>query len=125
MRDNIILENGSVQNIPNFPKDLKEIYKTVWETSQRIVIDMAADRAPFIDQTQSMNLWLSNPTFGKVNSMHMYAWKKGLKSLYYCRSKSIQRAENINSGSSTDIEMNVYKNKENQEQEYEECLSCQ
>ena len=51
--------------------------------------------------------------------------KKGLKSLYYCRSKSIQRAENINSGSSTDIEMNVYKNKENQEQEYEECLSCQ
>ena len=66
MRDNIILENGSVQNIYNFPEDLKEIYKTVWETSQRTVIDMAADRAPFIDQTQSMNLWLSNPTFGKL-----------------------------------------------------------
>ena len=79
MRDNIILENGSVQNIHKFPNDLKDIYKTVWETSQRTVIDMAADRAPFIDQTQSMNLWLSNPTFGKVNSMHMYAWKKGLK----------------------------------------------
>ena len=63
MRDKIILENGSVQNISNFPPDLKEIYKTVWETSQKTVIDMAADRAPFIDQTQSMNLWLSTPTF--------------------------------------------------------------
>ena len=62
MIDKIILENGSVQNISNFPEDLKETYKTVWETSQKSVIDMAADRAPFIDQTQSMNLWLSTPT---------------------------------------------------------------
>ncbi len=62
---------------------------------------------------------------GELHQIHFEAWKKGLKSLYYCRSKSIQRAENINSGSSTDIEMNVYKNKENQETEYEECLSCQ
>ena len=68
---------------------LKEIYKTVWEISQRTVIDMASDRAPFIDQTQSMNLWLANPTFGKVSSMHMYAWKKGLKTgMYYLRSRS-------------------------------------
>ena len=79
LRDQIILENGSVQNIEGFPEDLKDVFKTVWETSQKTVIDMAADRAPFIDQTQSMNLWLATPTFGKVNSMHMYAWKKGLK----------------------------------------------
>ena len=93
MRDNIVLENGSVQNISNFPADLKEIYKTVWETSQRVVIDMSCDRAPFIDQTQSMNLWLANPTFGKVSSMHMYAWKKGLKTgMYYLRSRPSSKA---------------------------------
>ena len=93
MRDKIILENGSVQNILNFPEDLKETYKTVWEVSQKSVIDMAADRAPFIDQTQSMNLWLSTPTFGKVNSMHMYAWKKGLKTgMYYLRTKAASSA---------------------------------
>ena len=89
MRDKIILENGSVENINEIPTELKEIYKTVWEVSQKTVIDMSADRAPFIDQTQSMNLWLSTPTFGKVNSMHMYAWKKGLKTgMYYLRSRS-------------------------------------
>ena len=89
MRDKIILENGSVENVSEIPKELKEVYKTVWEVSQKTVIDMAADRAPFIDQTQSMNLWLSTPTFGKVNSMHMYAWKKGLKTgMYYLRSRS-------------------------------------
>ena len=64
LRDQIILENGSVQNIEGFPEDLKDVYKTVWETSQKTVIDMSADRAPFIDQTQSMNLWLATPTFG-------------------------------------------------------------
>ena len=79
LRDQIILENGSVQNIEGFPEDLKETYKTVWETSQKTVIDMAADRAPFIDQTQSMNLWLATPTFGKVNSMHMYCLEKRSK----------------------------------------------
>ena len=123
MRDNIVLENGSVQNIPNFPKDLKEIYKTVWETSQRTVIDMASDRAPFIDQTQSMNLWLSNPTFGKVNSMHMYAWKKGLKTgMYYLRSRSAVDAVKV-TVSSEKIAKENFLNK-NQEDDLEECLTC-
>ena len=62
-----------------FPDDLKEIYKTVWETSQKQLLIWLQIELHYIDQTQSMNLWLSNPTFGKVNSMHMYAWKKGLK----------------------------------------------
>ena len=123
MRDNIVLENGSVQNIPNFPEDLKEIYKTVWETSQRTVIDMAADRAPFIDQTQSMNLWLSNPTFGKVNSMHMYAWKKGLKTgMYYLRSRSAVDAVKVTVSSEKRAKENFLNN--NITDATEECLTC-
>ncbi len=123
MRDNIILENGSVQNIPNFPQDLKDTYKTVWETSQKTVIDMAADRAPFIDQTQSMNLWLSNPTFGKVNSMHMYAWKKGLKTgMYYLRSRSAVDAVKVTVSSEKKVK-EEFLNKNNVENE-EECLTC-
>ena len=129
MRDNIILENGSVQNITNFPEDLKEIYKTVWETSQKIVIDMAAERAPFIDQTQSMNLWLSTPTFGKVNSMHMYAWKKGLKTgMYYLRSRSAVDAVKVTVSSEKaakeEFLKNTVQNVEVQNVESEECLTC-
>ena len=124
MRDNIILENGSVQNIHNFPNDLKDIYKTVWETSQRTVIDMAADRAPFIDQTQSMNLWLSNPTFGKVNSMHMYAWKKGLKTgMYYLRSRSAVDAVKVTVSSEKVARENII-NSSTESTEPEECLTC-
>ena len=124
MRDNIVLENGSVQNIYNFPSDLKEIYKTVWETSQRSVIDMAADRAPFIDQTQSMNLWLSNPTFGKVNSMHMYAWKKGLKTgMYYLRSRSAVDAVKVTVSSEKAARQNII-NSSTKNNEPEECLTC-
>ena len=124
MRDNIILENGSVQNIPNFPEDLKDIYKTVWETSQRTVIDMAADRAPFIDQTQSMNLWLSNPTFGKVNSMHMYAWKKGLKTgMYYLRSRSAVDAVKVTVSSEKNTRESIINNS-SENNEPEDCLTC-
>ena len=124
MRDNIILENGSVQNIHNFPDDLRDIYKTVWETSQKTVIDMAADRAPFIDQTQSMNLWLSNPTFGKVNSMHMYAWKKGLKTgMYYLRSRSAVDAVKVTVSSEKVARENII-NSSALNNEPEECLTC-
>jgi ribonucleoside-diphosphate reductase alpha chain len=123
MRDNIVLENGSVQNIPDFPEDLKETYKTVWETSQKTVIDMAADRAPFIDQTQSMNLWLSSPTFGKVNSMHMYAWKKGLKTgMYYLRSRSAVDAVKVTVSSEKQAKDQFLKASQNNEPE--DCLTC-
>ena len=123
MRDNIILENGSVQNIPNFPADLKEVYKTVWETSQKTVIDMAAERAPFIDQTQSMNLWLSDPTFGKVNSMHMYAWKKHLKTgMYYLRSRSAVDAVKVTVSSEKKVRENFVNN--NVTEEPDDCLTC-
>ena len=125
MRDKIILENGSVQNISNFPEDLKETYKTVWETSQKSVIDMAADRAPFIDQTQSMNLWLSSPTFGKVNSMHMYAWKKGLKTgMYYLRSRSAVDAVKVTVSSEKVAKDDFIKSQIVDNNEPEECLTC-
>jgi ribonucleoside-diphosphate reductase alpha subunit len=123
LRDQIILENGSVQNIEGFPEDLKDVYKTVWETSQKTVIDMSADRAPFIDQTQSMNLWLSTPTFGKVNSMHMYAWKKGLKTgMYYLRSRSAVDAVKVTVSSEKKAKESYVK--ETQSNEPEDCITC-
>jgi len=89
MKNKIIADNGSVQNIPEIPQGLKEIYKTVWEIKQRNLIDMAADRGAFICQSQSLNMFIDNPNFAKLTSMHFYAWKKGLKTgMYYLRSKS-------------------------------------
>ena len=106
LKNDIIINEGSIQNI-NFntyldPEDknyLKKVkrtehliskYKTIWEISQRELIDMAADRAPFIDQSQSMNIYMANPTLSKISSSHFHSWKKGLKTLcYYVRTKAI------------------------------------
>jgi ribonucleoside-diphosphate reductase alpha subunit len=91
---NQIIENdGSIQMIDEIPRHLREVYKTVWEISQKIVIDYAADRAPFVDQTQSMNIFMDHPTNAKLSSMHMYGWKKGLKTgSYYIRTKAARNA---------------------------------
>jgi ribonucleoside-diphosphate reductase subunit M1 len=87
MKSKIIRARGSIQNIPEIPSEIKSIYKTVWEISQKNVIDMAADRGAFIDQSQSMNLYIAQPNFGKMTSMYFYGWKKGLKTgQYYHRS---------------------------------------
>ena len=92
MKDLMVKANGSVQNIIDIPNDLKELYKTVWEMSQKTIIDMAADRGVYIDQSQSMNLFVESPTVSKLSSMHMYAWKTGLKTgMYYLRSKAKSR----------------------------------
>ena len=89
MKNRLIEANGSIQNIPNIPQELKELYKTVWEISQRAIIDMAADRGAYICQSQSMNVHIQDPNFGKLTSMHFYAWKKGLKTgMYYLRTKA-------------------------------------
>jgi ribonucleoside-diphosphate reductase alpha chain len=86
MKDRIILSNGSIQDIPEIPNVLKDLYKTVWEIKQRVVIDMCADRAPYVDQSQSMNLFIEDPDFKRLTSMHFYAWKRGLKcGMYYLR----------------------------------------
>lgn len=87
MRQKLIAANGSVQNIAEIPQNIKDIYKTVWEISQKSIIDMSADRGAFICQSQSLNIHITNPNFGKLTSMHFYAWKKGLKTgMYYLRS---------------------------------------
>ena len=87
MRQKLIATNGSVQAIPEIPQNIKDIYKTVWEISQKAIIDMSAERGAYICQSQSLNIHLKDPNFGKLTSMHFYAWKKGLKTgMYYLRS---------------------------------------
>lgn len=86
MKNRIIADGGSIQNIPNIPADIKALYKTVWEISQRKIVEMAADRGAFIDQSQSLNIHLKDPTMGKITSMHFAGWKLGLKTgMYYLR----------------------------------------
>ncbi|CUM62896.1 uncharacterized protein PRCAT00000455001 [Priceomyces carsonii] len=93
MRNRLILENGSIQNIPSIPEELKALYKTVWEISQKTIIDMASERGKFIDQSQSMNIFLQNPTLGKLTSAHFYSWEKGLKTgMYYLRTQAASKA---------------------------------
>ena len=92
-KNRIIGANGSIQNIEEIPADIKELYKTLWEIKQRTIIDMAADRGAFICQSQSLNLFVGNPTTSKLTSMHFYAWKKGLKTgMYYLRTKAAAQA---------------------------------
>lgn len=110
IRDAIILNNGSVQGIDAIPDDLQSVYRTVWEISQKVIIDMSAERAPFVCQSQSLNLWLASPTFAQINAMHFYAWKRGLKTgMYYLRSKPSTNAVKVTVG---------------QQSEDEDCLNC-
>lgn len=93
MKNKIISSNGSIQNIPEIPTQIKELYKTVWEIKQRTIIDMAADRGAFICQSQSLNLFVDTPSAAKLTSMHFYAWKKGLKTgMYYLRTQAATQA---------------------------------
>lgn len=88
LKDRIIAANGSVQQIEEIPDDLKELYRTVWEIRQKSIVDMAAERGAFIDQSQSLNIHIEDPSFAKLTSMHFYAWEKGLKTgMYYLRSR--------------------------------------
>jgi len=93
MKNKIIAANGSIQNINEIPADIKALYKTVWEIKQRHLIDMAADRGAFICQSQSLNLFVDNPTVAKLTSMHFYSWKVGLKTgMYYLRTQAASQA---------------------------------
>ncbi len=87
MRNTIKLADGSVQNIAELPEELRSIYRTAWELPMRSLIDLAAERGAFIDQSQSLNLFMANPNIGQLSSMYMYAWKRGLKTTYYLRSR--------------------------------------
>jgi ribonucleoside-diphosphate reductase alpha chain len=89
LKQHIVAKNGSVQGIPEIPLDIQARYKTSWEMKQRVLIDMAAARGAFIDQSQSLNLFVADPTYSKLTSMHFYSWKKGLKTgCYYLRTKA-------------------------------------
>lgn len=94
VRAQIIANNGSVQSIQEIPEELRELYKTSWEIPMKTVINMAADRAPFVCQSQSLNLFVAEPSYSKISSMHFYAWKKGLKTgCYYLRTKAAAKAQ--------------------------------
>lgn len=89
IKNKIVAANGSVQNIDEIPQNLKDLYKTAWELSQKAIIEMAADRGAYICQSQSLNIFMENANFAKLTSMHFYGWKKGLKTgMYYLRTKA-------------------------------------
>ncbi|HQV50917.1 MAG: ribonucleoside-diphosphate reductase subunit alpha [Flavobacteriales bacterium] len=89
LKNKVVANNGSVQNIPEIPQNLKDLYKTAWEISQKVIIDMAADRGAYICQSQSLNIFMENVNFAKLTSMHFYSWKAGLKTgMYYLRTKA-------------------------------------
>merc|ERR1712061_850929 len=93
MKNQLIAHNGSIQNIEAIPDDIKALYKTVWEISQKNILQMAADRGAFIDQSQSLNIHIAEPNYGKLSSMHFYGWKLGLKTgMYYLRTKAASAA---------------------------------
>ncbi len=125
--NNILINDGSIQKIENIPKDIKELYKTTWEISQKSIIDQAADRSPFIDQAQSTNLFLASPDIGKLGKMHMYSWRRGNKTgMYYLRRKPVRSAVKITT-TPMDIDSlkhdNISVEIENNEEECELCSS--
>ena len=91
IRNKIKIEEGSVQGVPQIPADVKALYRTAWELPQKALIDMAAARGPYVDQSQSLNLFMTDPTIGKLSSMYLHAWKSGLKTTYYLRSRPATR----------------------------------
>jgi len=125
----ITTNQGSVSHLDFLTAEEKDTFKTAFEIDQRWIVELGADRTPHISQAQSINVFVPADIHKKeLHDIHFQAWKKGLKSLYYCRSKSIQRAENVTAGSSTDVTKNVYSNSNesnNKDNNYEECLSCQ
>jgi ribonucleoside-diphosphate reductase alpha chain len=125
MKDRIIANDGSIQNIPEIPDDIKAIYKTVWEISMKCVINQCSDRGVFVDQMQSMNLFVSNPTYKKLTSMHFYAWKHNLKTgMYYLRSKAIASAGKFSVDANLEKQIRDKKEKGEELQREEEVLLC-
>lgn len=115
MHNKIIMERGSIQNIVEIPQNIRDLYKTVWEISLRTMIDMAADRGAFIDQSQSFNIYVDNPSYKKLSSIHFYTWSKGLKTgMYYLRTKAATNA----------IQFTVDKSSISCTMENDQCLVC-
>jgi ribonucleoside-diphosphate reductase alpha chain len=125
LKNEILRSNGSIQKIKNIPNNIKELYKTVWELSMRDIIDMAAERGVFIDQSQSLNLFVENPNLGKLTSMHFHAWKKGLKTgMYYLRTKSAVDAIKFTVQKQTKSELEPVLGKEAPKPNSSEQIAC-
>lgn len=126
VRLEILQDYGSIQSIEDIPDDMKELYKTVWEIKQKCIIDMAADRGPFIDQSQSMNLFLAKPSRSSITSMHFYAWKAGLKTgMYYLRTKPAANPIQFTVDKSKMRKRNgIEKNKGDEKTEEDEAMAC-
>ena len=120
MKDRIIDANGSIQNINEIPLEIKKIYKTIWEIKQIWVLKHARARAPFVDQTQSMNIFMAVPDYNKLLNCHMWAWKNGLKTgMYYLRTKPAEGAIKVT------VDPNINKRLEEvTSNNYEVCESC-
>ena len=113
MKNKLIESNGSVQNIPELPQHIKDLYKTVWEIKQKTIMDMAADRGAYICQSQSLNIHIQDSNFGKLTSMHFYAWKKGLKTgMYYLRTKAAVDAIKFTVEKQADTSLEAVVNKD-------------
>jgi len=122
----ITTNQGSVDHLDFLSQDEKDVFKTAFEIDQRWLIDHSADRTPYISQAQSLNVFIPADIHKKdLHQIHYQAWKKGLKSLYYCRSKSIQRAEVVSQTFAKSNKQNKNQNQNQQTNDYEECLSCQ
>ena len=118
----ITTNQGSVEHLDFLTQNEKDVFKTAFEIDQKWIIELGAERTPYVSQAQSINIFLPADVHKKeLHQIHFQAWKKGLKSLYYCRSKSIQRAENVNNGLSTETTITGTQ----EDQDSEECLSCQ
>jgi ribonucleoside-diphosphate reductase alpha subunit len=120
IKDLIIIKKGSVQGINEIPKEIQQLYKISWDLPQKLIVDLAADRAPFICQSQSLNIFFDSPDFDKLSKMHIYGWKKGLKTgMYYLRSRSAASA----------LQFSVSKKEEKEEvlvctRDDPSCMSC-
>jgi ribonucleoside-diphosphate reductase subunit M1 len=124
VRNQMMRDGGSIQNIDVIPQRLKELYKTVWEIRMKDIIDMAADRGKFVDQSQSLNLFIADPSVDKLTAMHFYGWKKGLKTgMYYLRTKPAVNAiqYTVDQSVSSELDSGSLPNAENEDV----CLSCQ
>ena len=116
IKDNIIANNGSIQQIDIIPQDIREKYRTVWELPMKALIDMAVDRGAYICQSQSLNLWVEDPTYSILTSMHFYSWAKGLKTgIYYLRRRAKHSAQQFTI---------VPKKAENNIEDDDVCLNC-
>jgi len=119
IRNRIIADNGSVQGLAGLPSEIRELYKTAWEIPMKTIINMSADRAPYVCQSQSLNLFVADPTYARISSMHVYAWKKGLKTgCYYLRTKAVASAQKFT------VEPSAVPPASSESSPPDECLMC-